>query len=56
MKNNLSIQDIQEAFAYDPETGVFTWKRGNRKGKEAGTLNRDIGSLSIEGLKLMHIK
>ncbi|QJA18034.1 hypothetical protein vBSenH9_69 [Salmonella phage vB_Sen_H9] len=51
MKSNLNIQDIQEAFAYDPETGVFTWKRGNRKGKEAGTLNRGYRQLRYKGFK-----
>ncbi|ANN87092.1 homing endonuclease [Shigella phage SHSML-45] len=51
VKNNLNIQEIQEVFAYDPETGVFTWKRGNRKGKEAGTLNRGYRQLKYRGFK-----
>jgi len=33
---------------YDPETGIFTWHRGKRKGKIAGVVHDARGSLKVQ--------
>ncbi|ATW62682.1 D5 protein [Salmonella phage SP-3] len=37
----LPLAEYQKKFDYDPETGIFTWNSGSRKGKPAGSKEKD---------------
>lgn len=43
----LPLAEYQKKFDYDPETGIFTWNSGSRKGKPAGSRNSSGISLSM---------
>ncbi|EDV1300513.1 hypothetical protein AAC69_002599 [Salmonella enterica subsp. enterica serovar Hadar] len=46
-KSLLPLAEYQKKFDYDPETGIFTWNSGSRKGKPAGGRNDSGISLSM---------
>lgn len=37
----LALEEYQKKYDYDPETGIFTWNSGSRKGKPAGGREKD---------------
>ncbi|QDH47389.1 HNH homing endonuclease [Salmonella phage vB_SenS_SB9] len=43
----LPLEEYQSKFDYDPETGIFTWNSGSRRGKPAGGHNDSGISLSM---------
>ena len=47
MKELPSQQYLCDVLSYEPDTGVFTWITGKRKGKQAGT-KQNTGYISIK--------
>lgn len=43
----LTQKRLREVLHYDPETGIFTFRTGTRKGKVAGTVHDDRGYLKV---------
>lgn len=40
-QDELSLDYLRSVLDYNPDTGVFTWKQGRRRGKIAGCIHRD---------------
>lgn len=54
-KNDLTKEEVEELIAYDPETGIFTWKRhrGTTATVKAG---RVAGRISVGGYRQIFLK
>ena len=51
----LTQRRLMEVLTYNPETGVFTWNKGARKGKVAGTMHDERGVLKVSIDKERHL-
>lgn len=43
----LTQKRLREVLHYNRETGIFTWTKGDRRGKVAGTVHDDRGYLKV---------
>lgn len=43
----LTQKRLREVLHYNPDTGIFTWTKGDRRGKIAGTVHDDRGYLKV---------
>lgn len=51
----LTQKRLREVLLYDPETGIFTWAKGARKGKVAGTAHDVRGFLKVSIANERHL-
>lgn len=51
----LTQRRLMEVLTYKPETGLFTWNKGARKGKVAGTKHDERGFLKVSIDKERHL-